>query len=65
MEFAFGGTVDDPWGGTRAIYEARTSINREDFGITWNMPLPNGGILVSKEVDVEIHVETVLATPEG
>ena len=47
-------------GGERAIFSVRTTIDREDFGITWNMALEAGGLLVSKEIHIEIEVETVL-----
>jgi polyisoprenoid-binding protein YceI len=39
-------------------------VNREDFGITWNVALEAGGVLVSKEIRIEIEVETVLQTAE-
>lgn len=55
----FLGYARDPWGGDRAVFSAIGRVNREDFGITWNMALETGGILVSKEVDLEIEVETV------
>ena len=53
------GRVTDPWGGDRAVFTASTLINREDFGVTWNMPLAAGGLLVSKEIRIEIDVELV------
>ena len=59
---SFEGYVPDPWGGHRAIFSARTTVNREDFGITWNMALEAGGLLVSKDVRIEIELETVLAS---
>jgi polyisoprenoid-binding protein YceI len=55
----FAGHVRDPWGGDRAIFSASTRVNREDFGITWNVALEAGGVLVSKDVGIEIEVETV------
>jgi polyisoprenoid-binding protein YceI len=55
----FLGYARDPWGGDRAMFSATARVNREDFGITWNVALETGGILVSKEVDLEIEVETV------
>jgi polyisoprenoid-binding protein YceI len=58
---SFEGHVPDPWGGHRAIFSARTAVNREEFGITWNMALEAGGLLVSKDVRIEIELETVLA----
>jgi polyisoprenoid-binding protein YceI len=57
----FEGSARDPWGADRAVFSARTTIIREDFGITWNMALETGGLLVSKDIDVEIEVETVLS----
>lgn len=58
---SFEGYVPDPWGGHRAIFSARTAVNREEFGITWNQALEAGGLLVSKDVRIEIELETVLA----
>ena len=58
---SFEGHVPDPWGGHRAIFSARTAVNREEFGITWNVALEAGGFLVSKDVRIEIELETVLA----
>ena len=49
----------DPWGGERAIFSAAGDVNREDFGVTWNMVLETGGVLVSKEIRLEIEVELV------
>lgn len=56
------GHVADPWGGQRAIFTAEGTLNREDWGLTWNMPLDNGGLLVSKEIRIEIEAEAVLAS---
>ena len=60
LEVTFEGHVRDPWGGDRAIFSATTRVNREDFGITWNVALEAGGVLVSKEVTIDIQGETVL-----
>ena len=60
LEVAFEGYARDPWGGDRAIFSARTKVNREDFDITWNMAVETGGVLVSKEIQIEIDLETVL-----
>ena len=60
LEVEFEGYVRDPWGGDRAIFSARARVNREDFGVTWNVALEAGGVLVSKEVTIDIQVETVL-----
>lgn len=62
LEVTFEGHVRDPWGGDRAIFSARTKVNREDFGVTWNVALEAGGVLVSKDIQIEIDLETVLRT---
>ena len=54
------GHIADPWGGQRAIFTAQATLNREDWGLTWNMPLEGGGLLVSKEIRIEIEAEAVL-----
>jgi len=54
------GHVADPWGGQRAIFTASGTVNREDWGLTWNMPLDGGGLVVSKEIRIEIDLEAVL-----
>ena len=53
------GHARDPWGNDRAVFSGRTTLNREDWGLTWNMLLEAGGLLVSKEIKLEIEVELV------
>lgn len=60
LDVTFEGYARDPWGGDRAIFSAATKVNREDFGITWNVALETGGVLVSKDITITIDVETVL-----
>lgn len=54
------GVVVDPWGGQRLGFSAHTEIDREDWGLTWNMALEVGGVVVSKKVKIEIEGEAVL-----
>ena len=54
------GYAADPWGGHRAVFTAAGTIDREDWGLTWNLPLDGGGLLVSKEIRIEIELEAVL-----
>ena len=61
LDLAYGGLTEDPWGNTRALFAAETTINREDWGLTWNQALEAGGVLVSKEIDIEIQVQLVEA----
>jgi polyisoprenoid-binding protein YceI len=54
------GHAADPWGGHRAIFTASGTLNREDWGLTWNQVLDGGGLLVSTQIHIEIEIETVL-----
>ena len=44
---------------TRAGFVARTRIDRFDFGVSWQDQMPNGGIVVSPDVDIILDVEAV------
>jgi polyisoprenoid-binding protein YceI len=46
-------------GGTRAGYEVSTTINRQDFGVSWNRTLDQGGVVLGDEVEVTINLEVV------
>lgn len=59
LDVEFLGAVVDPWDNQRAIFDARGRINREDWGVSWNLMLESGGLLVSKEIDLVVHVELV------
>jgi len=54
------GHTADPWGGHRAVFTAAGIINQEDWGLTWNLPLDGGGLVVSREIRIEIELEAVL-----
>ena len=51
----------DPWGGDRLGFSATTTIDRRDFGLTWNQALETGGVLVSNEIKIAIDLEAVKA----
>lgn len=55
----FGGVVKDPWGNTKAGFELTGTINRKDFGLTWNAVTEAGGVVVSDEVKLQVNVELV------
>lgn len=65
LEAEFTGMSQDPWGNARAGYSARTQIDREDFGASWNLALEAGGWLVSKTVQIELDVLTTLKSDEN
>jgi len=60
LDVEYNGVSPDPWGGQRAGFSASTEINREDWGLTWNVALETGGMLVSKNVKIEIEAQAVL-----
>ena len=52
----------DPFGGIRAGFSATGEINRTDFGVSYNGPIPGGGTVVSEKVQITLDVEAVLQT---
>jgi polyisoprenoid-binding protein YceI len=54
----------DAYGGTRAGFSATSEINRSDFGVSYNGPIPGGGVAVSEKVTIALEIEGVLAKPE-
>ena len=59
----FGGIGPDTWGNTRAGASARTRIKRSDFGISWNVAIETGGVMLSDEVDIEIEISAIQQAP--
>jgi polyisoprenoid-binding protein YceI len=53
------GQAKDPWGNVRAAFTAKTSIDRKDFGLTWNQVLETGGVMVGDRVDFEAEIQAV------
>ncbi len=53
------GQATDPQGGRRIGYSARLRIDRRDFGLTFNLALETGGVLIGNEVDIELDIEAV------
>ncbi len=51
----------DPWGGLRTGFSAKTSISRKDFGLTWNVALETGGLLVGDKIEISLEIEAVKA----
>ena len=51
--------VEDPYGNMRAGVELTTTVDRRDYGMTWNAPLPKGGDVLGTRVTVTAHLELV------
>jgi polyisoprenoid-binding protein YceI len=62
LDVEYLGQGNSPFGDVRAGFEASTKINREDFGLGWNVALEAGGVLVGKEIKIQLAVEAVKVT---
>jgi len=61
IEAAFLGSGKDPWDNERAGFRATTTVDRKDFGLTWNKALETGGVLVGDTIEIQIDVEAIKA----
>jgi len=57
ITWEFGGVAKDPWGNTKAGFEGSATINRKDWGISWNAALETGGLLISEKVKLVLEIE--------
>jgi polyisoprenoid-binding protein YceI len=60
FEFDFGGFGQDPYGNYKAGATAKTKVNREDFGLTYNAALETGGMLLGDDVVITLELQAVL-----
>ena len=61
LDLDFDGVATDPWGKSHAAFSARGEIDREEWGLNWNVALETGGWLVSKKIAIEIETQLVPA----
>jgi polyisoprenoid-binding protein YceI len=59
LKATFNGVGKSPWGTEVGSFSAETTLNREDFGLTWNVGLEAGGVLVGKEIKLSIEAEAI------
>ncbi len=62
LDVELGGTVKDPWGKRRAGFTATTTIERKDFGLTFNQTLDHGGVAIGEKVTISLDIEATAAT---
>lgn len=55
----FAEPVEDPWGGTIVAVDFSASIDRRDWDLTWQAPLPKGGDVLGWEVTLAAHAELI------
>jgi polyisoprenoid-binding protein YceI len=62
LEVEYPGIVaKDPWGKRRAGFTATATINRKEFGVSFNQVLDQGGLALSEEVAITIEIEATAA----
>ena len=59
VDFEYTGAAVDPFGNSRIGLEGKTTINRKDWGISWNAALETGGVLVGEKVTLEFEVSAI------
>ncbi len=59
VDFEYTGTAVDPYRNQRIGFEGKTTVNRKDWGISWNTALETGGVLVSEKVTLEFDVSAI------
>src|SRR3954465_3750439 len=59
VDFEYTGVATDPYGNQRAGFEGKASINRKDWGVSFNAALETGGVLVSEKIDLEFDISAI------
>jgi len=59
VDLEYTGEATDPFGNQRIGLEGQTTVNRKDWGVTWNAALETGGVLVSEKVTLEFEISAI------
>jgi polyisoprenoid-binding protein YceI len=62
IEFEYTGAATDPFGNNRVGFEGKTTINRSDYGVTFNAALETGGVMVSEKITIELEISAIKVT---
>ncbi|AXA37108.1 Protein yceI precursor [Candidatus Sumerlaea chitinivorans] len=65
IPFEIVGKTTDPWGKVRLGFEGHTTINRQDFGISYSKMLDNGSLVIGNDVKIELAIEATRNEPAG
>jgi polyisoprenoid-binding protein YceI len=60
LDVTLEGVVKDPYGNHRVGFSGSTTINREDFDVSFGAVMEAGGLVVSKKIDIELELEATL-----
>ena len=67
FDCVFNGAIQNPFskdGGMKAGFSAKTTINRQDYKVTWNRALDGGGFVAGDDIDIIIQLELNQVMPE-
>jgi polyisoprenoid-binding protein YceI len=57
----FEGQGKDPWGNEKAGFGVKGTVNRDDYGLTWNAALEAGGVLVGNKIKISLQLQAAKA----
>ncbi|MFB7286892.1 YceI family protein [Actinacidiphila glaucinigra] len=61
IDFTYNGSAIDPYGNLRVGFEGSTTVNRGDWGLTYNAALEGGGVLISEKVKLTFDISAIKA----
>jgi polyisoprenoid-binding protein YceI len=61
LDVTYGGTVQDPYGNTKAGFKLTGAIDRFEYGLKWDAATEAGNLVVSREVDLEMNIQLAKA----
>src|SRR5699024_4485073 len=59
LDVVHGGTVGDQYGQTKAGFEVTGSINRKEFGLTWDAVTEAGNVVVGDKINLQLNVQFI------
>jgi polyisoprenoid-binding protein YceI len=65
IDFEYTGAATDPFGNNRVGFEAKTEVNRKDWGINWNATLDAGGVMIGDKVTLDFDVSAIRTDDAG
>ncbi|WP_329315614.1 YceI family protein [Streptomyces sp. NBC_01262] len=61
IDFTFNGAAKDLYGNERVGFEGSTTINRTDWGLSYNAALETGGVLIGEKVKLSFDISAIKA----
>ena len=59
LDVLHGGTVSDQYGQTKAGFEVEGTINRKEFGLTWDAVTEAGNVVVGDKIKLQLNVQFI------